>query len=104
MFDSVLNTYTQINDTNFVLTLDANNYNDRFFITFDADDTLSTDVNILDSIRLYYLNDTKELDITLSNTVKLSQEILQFWVDREYDNLHFQTLKKLLVNKLHNEK
>jgi dTDP-4-amino-4,6-dideoxygalactose transaminase len=52
----------------------------------------------------WYLNDTKELDITLSNTVKLSQEILQFWVDREYDNLHFQTLKKLLVNKLHNEK
>ena len=51
IFDALLNTYTKINDTPFVSTIDAGDYTDRFYIAFmepevviDTDDV--TDVTI----------------------------------------------------------
>ena len=51
IFDALLNTYTNINDTPFVSTIDAGDYTDRFYIAFmepevviDTDDV--TDVTI----------------------------------------------------------
>lgn len=52
----------------------------------------------------WYLNHAKELDIKLPNTLKLSQEIVQFWVDRHYDVQHFQTLRMLLEKRINYEK
>ena len=73
MFDAVLNTYTQINDDSFNLPLDANEYPNRFFITFEAEDTLSTNSNTIDSIRIYYLNDTEEIYINWVNTHNIKE-------------------------------
>jgi len=96
VYDSLLNTYTQINDSDFVLTLDTNSYMDRFFISFEADDTLSTSSSEIDSIRLYYLQDTQEIYINWVNSYDikkvqllniLGQEVKQ-WDDIEPLNQH----------------
>ena len=61
IFDALLNTYTNINDTPFVSTIDAGDYTDRFYIAFmepevviDTDDV--TDVTI-DSFDVSGTND-----------------------------------------------
>lgn len=61
IFDALLNTYTKINDTPFVSTIDAGDYTDRFYIAFmepevviDTDDV--TDVTI-DSFDVSDTND-----------------------------------------------
>ena len=61
IFDALLNTYTNINDTPFVSTIDAGDYTDRFYIAFmepevviDTDDV--TDVTI-DSFEASGTND-----------------------------------------------
>ena len=50
----------------------------------------------------WYIDSRDSTDLKLENTVKLSKEIIQFWVDKEFNINHFKSLNNNL-NKLINE-
>jgi len=50
----------------------------------------------------WYIDSRDSTDLKLENTVKLSKEIIQFWVDKEFNVNHFTSLNNNL-NKLINE-
>ncbi|OUR93248.1 hypothetical protein A9Q87_04665, partial [Flavobacteriales bacterium 34_180_T64] len=57
VYDSLLETYTPINDLNYQISLDAEDYIDRFYITFSSeDDTLSLTEARIDELFYYYSN------------------------------------------------
>jgi len=68
IYDAFQNTYTQFNEQNFEITLDAGNYNNRFFLVFNNDSTLSTSSNELDAIIVNYLQSTNEIFIKTNHT------------------------------------
>ena len=45
----------------------------------------------------WYIEPTDEMDDQMQNTLKLSQEIIQFWVDRDLDMKYFESLRKHLI-------
>ena len=73
IYDALLGTYTKFNDTPFKATLSINDYTERFFLAFINEESLSTPKNEIDSIRLYYLNDTKEIYINWVNSYDIKE-------------------------------
>lgn len=68
IYDSATEIYTNINEFDSTLTLNATDYIDRFFITFEAQDTLTTGEHFNDELTLIYLNDSNEIYIKLTPT------------------------------------
>ncbi len=84
VYDSLLGTYTQINDTSFRMSIDADDYLDRFYITFkqeeinnddDDDSVIETDDDFTQTI-VNYLNSSGEIYIHVPNTVDVKQVYL----------------------------
>ncbi|MCC1485603.1 LamG-like jellyroll fold domain-containing protein [Winogradskyella immobilis] len=68
IYDSVLGTYTNITEENYVVNLEPDYYADRFFLAFrDQNSTLSSDDKILDKSFISYLSNTKEIYIKVPN-------------------------------------
>ncbi|TWO30723.1 HYR domain-containing protein, partial [Seonamhaeicola sediminis] len=75
VYDSLLGTYTKINNKSFEMNLEAGDYLDRFFLTFQKNNTLSFDNdNALDSlIGINYLQNSKELYIKTPVNINVKQ-------------------------------
>uniref|UniRef100_UPI0024943FFA HYR domain-containing protein n=1 Tax=Seonamhaeicola maritimus TaxID=2591822 RepID=UPI0024943FFA len=77
IYDSLLGTYVKINNKSFEMNLEAGEYLNRFFLTFQKNNTLSTYDNMLESvIGINYLQNTKELYIKTPDNVDISQVYL----------------------------
>lgn len=48
----------------------------------------------------WYIDASDEMDTKLKNTLKLSQEIIQFWVDRDFDERYFSGLANVLRERI----
>lgn len=76
IYDKLLDTYTQINDSKYISTLDSGDYLNRFYIAFfEANEALSTYENELQKTIINYLSNTKEIYINTfsQNTIKQIQ-------------------------------
>jgi len=77
IYDSWLNTYTQINESNYTATIPKGDYLNRFYLAFKQDDssslakTLSVDEVNLNDAKISYLSTTKELYINTNNAYTL---------------------------------
>jgi hypothetical protein len=82
IYDSVLNTFTSINDSRNIKTLSNGNYLDRFYITFTdnsnliaiasgSNNALSISENEIHNTTLNYLNGSKELLVKTNTTLNL---------------------------------
>ena len=74
IYDSQLNTYTQINYSNYAASIAKGDYVDRFYLVFkDVSDStnitksLSTEEFSLENTKVSYLNNTKELYISTND-------------------------------------
>ena len=75
IYDNLLNTYTNITDSNYEASMISGEYLDRFYIAFKdesqadkfANNSLSTDAFNLENTRVNYLSNTKELYINTHN-------------------------------------
>ncbi|MFG6687677.1 hypothetical protein ACGK9U_13915 [Mariniflexile sp. HNIBRBA6329] len=80
IYDSHLNTYTQINNSNYTDTIDKGDYLDRFYLVFknnsDASSifakSLATDEITLEDTNISYLHSTKELHIDTNNNFTIN--------------------------------
>ncbi|MFH4964400.1 hypothetical protein V8G69_05290 [Gaetbulibacter sp. M235] len=69
IYDSQLDTYTQINDSNYAANIAKGDYLNRFYLAFKTDNasnsfaknSLSTDEISLEDIKVNYLHNTKEI-------------------------------------------
>jgi len=73
IYDSVLKSSTKINTADFNTTLEANDYPDRFYITFEPSESLSITETETDIAIVNYLNDTEELYINIPSAIALKQ-------------------------------
>jgi len=62
VYDALYETYTLINDSNFVYPLEADDYTDRFYITFQSN-ALTVTENIVDNVLVNYLQNPDEIYI-----------------------------------------
>nr|WP_203226907.1 LamG-like jellyroll fold domain-containing protein [Confluentibacter flavum] len=79
IYDSLLETYTKINDKNskYAANLEAGNHLHRFFITFMKNDkTLSLSDEALDQFQINYLSNSKEILIQGSPDIEVKQVYL----------------------------
>ncbi|MBA6154721.1 LamG-like jellyroll fold domain-containing protein [Gelidibacter maritimus] len=67
VYDSELNTYTQINTKNFRMPMLAGQYDDRFYIVFSQDSSLSTVDQAINDISVKYLQKTAEIYLNTVN-------------------------------------
>jgi hypothetical protein len=74
VYDALLGTYTKINNVNFQMSLDANNYTNRFFIAFQPNSgTLSVEDKIAEHIIVNYLSSTNEIYVKTINNIDIRQ-------------------------------
>lgn len=84
IYDSVLNTFTSINDSRYIKTLTNGNYLDRFYITFTdnsslidiasgTNNALSLTENDLKETSFSYIKSTKELVIKTNSSINLKE-------------------------------
>lgn len=84
VYDSLLNTYTQINSVEYETTLEAGIYENRFFLAFASDDALhTTDDNALSitdkdeaSVQVSYLTGTSEIYIKSAELMHIERVLL----------------------------
>lgn len=76
IYDSLLGTYTKINNLSYQISLEAANYNDRFYVTFSEDTTLSEIENSIDSVQISYLHNSNEIYIKTPYTINVKQVYL----------------------------
>lgn len=94
IYDALLNTTTQINTTNFQMTLDATTYIDRFYMAFASDATLSVENPILHSVFVNYLNASNEIfikmpeitDVEKVHLINLLGQSIQTWQKGDLKN------------------
>ncbi|WP_418511511.1 HYR domain-containing protein [Corallibacter sp.] len=76
LHDALLGTYTLLNTIDYSINLDAGNYENRYFITFEEDQTLHvTETSITNTI-VNYLNSSNEIYIKVPNTMTVKQVYL----------------------------
>ncbi|MGM5470094.1 LamG-like jellyroll fold domain-containing protein [Flavobacteriaceae bacterium LMO-SS05] len=74
VYDSLLGTYTKLNDFKFQMGLDAKNYKNRFFITFQKENgTLSVEDKVAQNIIVNYLSSTNEIYVKTINSIEIRQ-------------------------------
>ncbi|MEZ4780162.1 MAG: HYR domain-containing protein [Flavobacteriaceae bacterium] len=97
IYDALLETYTKFNNSPFVTTMAVADYTDRFYLAFSNQESLNTnDDNEIDSIRVYYLNDTKEIYINWVNSYDIKEvqlinilgQTVKTYIDLEPINSH----------------
>lgn len=111
VFDSVLNTFTSINDSNYVKSLSNGDYLNRFYITFTNDSdainistkysALSMDDHDINKTSLNYITNTKELLIKTNSTTNLSEVSLYDVLGKKLfnvQNINSGTIKIPLSN------
>ncbi|WP_338733415.1 HYR-like domain-containing protein [Mangrovimonas cancribranchiae] len=76
VYDALQGTYSRINDANFHINLDAGIYQDRFFITFQEEQTLSVINETHHNIVLNYLQSTDEIYVKTPQNLKTKQVYL----------------------------
>ena len=86
IYDASLNTFTAINNSNYIKTLSSGDYLDRFFITFTnnfeminfsaRNSSLSVNENEINKASLTYLKNTKELLIKTNSAINLQEVVL----------------------------
>ncbi|WNH12659.1 hypothetical protein [Thalassobellus suaedae] len=102
IYDSLLNTYTQINSSNYAANIASGEYSDRFYITFksESNSSISTAKNSLDveennmqNTKINYLSSSKELYIN-TNDVSVIKNINIY-------NIHGQSI--MFVNQVNSK-
>lgn len=73
VYDSELDTYTQINDSDFLMSMQAGQYKDRFSIVFRKDSTLSTIDQEFNEIGVKYLQKTAEIYVNTPESSNVRQ-------------------------------
>ncbi|MBJ7879314.1 LamG-like jellyroll fold domain-containing protein [Gelidibacter salicanalis] len=73
IYDSVLGTYHQINSTNFTISLDAGNYDNRFYLAFSEEKSLSIIDEEFKNVVVKYLQNTDEIYIKTPNDIEVQQ-------------------------------
>lgn len=78
VYDALLDVYTTIDtELNFTTSLEADDYLNRFFITFSEEDTsLSVDDEIIQQTQISYLQDTNEIYIRTPYTINVQHVYL----------------------------
>lgn len=76
IYDALTDEYTQFNEVPFSINLNAGEYNSRFFLTFEADDTLSIINKDLQNIIVNYLNNSEEIYINTPQHINVKQVYL----------------------------
>ena len=76
VFDSLMGTYTNINNIDFQITLDAQDYLNRFYITFMQSEILSTIDNALENIGVFFINNTQEILVQTPNNIDVEEVYL----------------------------
>ncbi|WP_033960341.1 LamG-like jellyroll fold domain-containing protein, partial [Psychroserpens jangbogonensis] len=71
IYDALTSNYFNINSEAFQITLDANNYLGRFYVTFTSEDTLSTNEEIQSQTIINYLNSTQEIYVKTLNVSEI---------------------------------
>ncbi|WP_411893286.1 LamG-like jellyroll fold domain-containing protein [Winogradskyella sp. A2] len=76
--DNLTNSTFQLNNGNFQLFLDSGNYENRFSITFDSQENLSTDSNDFNenSIKLFFKSQIESIGIFNPNSLYISESII----------------------------
>jgi hypothetical protein len=101
VYDALLQTSTRINNSNFMIYLGANEYLNRFFITFQPSEALSNlDTNPEDLATVSYLNDTDEIYINIPNALQLKQVHLYNIIGQKVKTWNVTNLP-VLSNELH---
>ncbi|WP_292949455.1 hypothetical protein [Olleya sp. UBA1516] len=120
IYDALLNTYTNINDTPFTGIIDAGDYTDRFYIAFEEPEILDIDTNnediIIDSfnalgnnenppkpdnnattksINLSYDANTNQLNLKFENNAKVKNITVY-----NYKGIALKTIEKANNNKI----
>ena len=73
IYDAVEGTYTKFNDVNFQKHLEAGEYNERFYLAFEEDSTLSTIEDEFEDIMVRYLHDSDEIYVKTPSSVQVKQ-------------------------------
>ncbi|TDU34337.1 putative secreted protein (Por secretion system target), partial [Gelidibacter sediminis] len=73
VYDSKLDTYHKINDTNFALSMDSGNYDNRFFLAFNEGNALSVIEDEFRSMLVKYLQNTDEIFIQTPDDIIVKQ-------------------------------
>ncbi|WP_179353953.1 LamG-like jellyroll fold domain-containing protein [Winogradskyella vidalii] len=73
IYDALEGTYTQFNDVNFQMNLEAGNYSERFYIAFQDDETLSTIADEFKLVRVRFLSQSSEIYVQTPATVQVKQ-------------------------------
>ncbi|TXE05781.1 T9SS type A sorting domain-containing protein [Gelidibacter salicanalis] len=76
IYDSLLDTYHQINNTSFEISLSAGNYDKRFYLAFKDDNTLSIIDEDFKNVVVKFLQNTDEIFIQTPNEVHVKQVYL----------------------------
>ncbi|PWK18483.1 LamG-like jellyroll fold domain-containing protein, partial [Xanthomarina spongicola] len=76
VYDSLLGTYTQINDTDFDFEMDAGDYMNRFYLTFQSESLTVNENEISDQLLVNYLNSSEEIYINVPNSISVKQVFL----------------------------
>ncbi|MFI1743273.1 hypothetical protein [Thalassobellus sediminis] len=83
IYDSLLNTYTQINSSNYASNVDSGEYSDRFYITFKnesnansvnssvAKSILNIEESNIEKTKISYLSNSKELYVNTNALTKI---------------------------------
>jgi len=73
VYDALLGTYTKINNNNFKMSLDADNYSNRFFIAFQPHETLSIEDQESQSVVVNYLSSSNEIYVKTIYNIDIRQ-------------------------------
>ncbi|MBT8273452.1 MAG: T9SS type A sorting domain-containing protein, partial [Bacteroidia bacterium] len=73
IYDALYGTYTNLNTTDFVLSLDAGIHRDRFYLAFYELSTLSDSENELGNILINYLNDSNEIYVHIQDAHQIDR-------------------------------
>ncbi|MBT8278977.1 MAG: HYR domain-containing protein [Bacteroidia bacterium] len=66
-------TYTLINTNNFSVQLNPGIYSERFYITFNTNDTLGSESVLVDPIGIHFLNETGEIQVALKTILDIEK-------------------------------
>lgn len=71
IFDKINNTYTDVKNGTFDITLDKGVYNERFEITFTSENLLNTDDTDFETLKVFQNNSISELKIVNPNKISI---------------------------------
>lgn len=101
IYDSLLNTVTQINTTDYQVTLDANTYTNRFYLAFASDATLSLEDQSTQSLFVNYLNASDEIYIKMPEITSVEKvhlinilgQSIHTWQKTDFDKYNLDELR-----------